>query len=1322
MAISYEKKRLWAWLLTVCLLVGMLTGLSGTGRSFFASANSDTEGLTISNFAFYVQDVSGEWVVPEGMENLENGQPAKVEFDWAIANNSHVKNFSVDFTEYATNFSISNVGSVDNQKDLLDESGEKVGTFYVTDGIFYIELNDDFVERSNITGKDAYFEGQLSADSLDDEGKAEIGFGDVVYTVPIDLNLPTSFVSFYKSTGATTYGEDGTIYQEFTITLNGSGTSTDIKVNDTPGEMLGAPTNITIDGVAYSGVFPIAIDKIEDGQKIEIKYQCAVDDSALTPDANFWSAPYQNKANITYTNSDDEEIKSNDFSAGVGVQKPTIHKSGVYTAPTQTWGWGGWTTTPGKVDWTITINVGDLDISNFSNFSDVLGDYLTADGIDLSNVTIADFVKGTDGVYRYTYSTTVDSEASDADGSVALKNTASVSVTYDGETFDLSSTATVHTPAKSGIKKELVSFDYVNRKISWKTTITIPASGLNSLVVDDNSWRNEKEMYIDTDSFVITYTNQWGNLTLVEGTDYTIGTTMNPANYCQLTFNMSSYNLMYAWGGEIVIAYDTYFPEKPTNNEISSIYDNYVQETFTDKSNNSGTASANAQYVILGSKSSYDRGSTWKVGADTLGWKICFALSKHSELKAGDVISAKDTLPANMVLDETSIVVDTSFWNTYYFDPWDTTLDAAIMNQLTYSYDKTTNVVEFKITLTEEILELVDQLATQHPNYITGLYVGYMTKIDDYASFVENGQQTYTNDCDIYLNDVLVGNTNYDQTLTPENVLSKGSETYENGKTIDFTLTVNPGAYKLSDTGYLTVKDTAGSALVIDVASVQVTDLYGTPIDSSKWSVGYDPSTQTTTFKVPDGMALKISYTMDINLAYGDQMDASNATNSASISGFASDNTKDSVSVIHEVVKANVTADAETATIKLYKYSVLGESIRPLDGAEFLLTPVNYNTATGEYEIAEGVPTIAFDVNSIQENAVTVAGVKYDQVYALTETKAPDGYAQSSEVYYFYIPSLDEENRIDVEHSSETEEYHSGIIYYENEELPEGVTPTPTPSPTETPTPTVTPTLTPMVSVTPTATPTSTPTPTVEPTATPTSTPTPTVEPTATPTSTPVPTNTPTATPTPTIPAKGSISIQKNDGTGAFIDGVEFTLYDQFPVAGVNGTVATTANGGKVTFSNLEPGTYYIQETKAADGYVLDDTIYVAVISRNTNNVIEIVINDGDVTIIDYTFVVINNTPTVTPSSTPTNTPTVTPTSTPVPTNTPTTVPTVTGSPTGGATTPTVTPTATPTPEPDGGQPETSDLSNMSMLVLFTIVSAFVMMVVISYKKKYEEE
>lgn len=75
----------------------------------------------------------------------------------------------------------------------------------------------------------------------------------------------------------------------------------------------------------------------------------------------------------------------------------------------------------------------------------------------------------------------------------------------------------------------------------------------------------------------------------------------------------------------------------------------------------------------------------------------------------------------------------------------------------------------------------------------------------------------------------------------------------------------------------------------------------------------------------------------------------------------------------------------------------------------------------------------------------------------------------------------------------------------------------------------------------------------------------------------------------------GKLALRKVSDTvnGKPLAGVEFTLYSDVNLVNVV-EVAVSGGNGEVEFaSKLAAGTYYLKETKALDGYALDDTVYM---------------------------------------------------------------------------------------------------------------------------------
>lgn len=93
-------------------------------------------------------------------------------------------------------------------------------------------------------------------------------------------------------------------------------------------------------------------------------------------------------------------------------------------------------------------------------------------------------------------------------------------------------------------------------------------------------------------------------------------------------------------------------------------------------------------------------------------------------------------------------------------------------------------------------------------------------------------------------------------------------------------------------------------------------------------------------------------------------------------------------------------------------------------------------------------------------------------------------------------------------------------------------------------------------------------------------------------------------------PGKGEFELNKTDEDGESLDGVTFELYDS---EGKVIRTETTKDGGKINFTGLPFGSYWIKETKTKDGYVVDRKIRRVLLGKDWN-VPEHPINLKDVT------------------------------------------------------------------------------------------------------------
>ena len=172
---------------------------------------ANPDGLTLSDF-----EITVNGTVVKDDSNVKNGDEVQIEFNWAIANNSHVNEFEVDLK--AQGITVNNYPVT----KLRDVTGREVGSWYIQDGKFYIVLDDAFTAESNISGG-GNIKGKVDFDAsnVDSDNKGEIKIGDASFTVNVDLNEAESYLNSSKTKGDVTWNaDDGSITQSYEVSYS----------------------------------------------------------------------------------------------------------------------------------------------------------------------------------------------------------------------------------------------------------------------------------------------------------------------------------------------------------------------------------------------------------------------------------------------------------------------------------------------------------------------------------------------------------------------------------------------------------------------------------------------------------------------------------------------------------------------------------------------------------------------------------------------------------------------------------------------------------------------------------------------------------------------------------------------------------------------------------------------------------------------------------------------------------------------------------------------------------------------------------------------
>lgn len=245
----------------------------------------------------------------------------------------------------------------------------------------------------------------------------------------------------------------------------------------------------------------------------------------------------------------------------------------------------------------------------------------------------------------------------------------------------------------------------------------------------------------------------------------------------------------------------------------------------------------------------------------------------------------------------------------------------------------------------------------------------------------------------------IIGSDSNGVTIEKQTLSKQGTYNPEtNGGRYPFKITLNGlGEDLVSDADTITLVDELSDTLILDTTSIRVVDTR-----TGKVVTNWTPSVEGQTLKIvlPDNLPLTVTYETTVNAAPGQTISISN---NAHWEGYA---TPSGGSVEDEKFSYSTggTAGADTSpsvTVKKLDQNNTGQA---LPGAKFTLEEVTYadgtfTPTTGGLSLtgttgADGTLTFG------KENGQTM---RYNTVYCLTETAAPEGYVMDAAPHYFAV-------------------------------------------------------------------------------------------------------------------------------------------------------------------------------------------------------------------------------------------------------------------------------------------------------------------------------
>lgn len=244
-----------------------------------------------------------------------------------------------------------------------------------------------------------------------------------------------------------------------------------------------------------------------------------------------------------------------------------------------------------------------------------------------------------------------------------------------------------------------------------------------------------------------------------------------------------------------------------------------------------------------------------------------------------------------------------------------------------------------------------------------------------------------------------IGSDSNGVTIEKQTMSKQGTYNPEtNGGRYPFKITLNGlGEDLVSDADTITLVDELSETLILDTTSIQVVNTR-TGEKVSDWTASVDG--QTLKIVLPDNLPLTVTYETTVNAAPGQTISISNKAHwkgYATPSGGSVEDNKFSYST-------GGTAGADTSpSVTVKKLDQYNTSLA-LPGATFTLVEGTY--ANGSFTATEnglsltgttgGDGTLTFGKESGQT-------MKYNTVYCLTETAAPEGYVMDAVPHYFAV-------------------------------------------------------------------------------------------------------------------------------------------------------------------------------------------------------------------------------------------------------------------------------------------------------------------------------
>lgn len=244
-----------------------------------------------------------------------------------------------------------------------------------------------------------------------------------------------------------------------------------------------------------------------------------------------------------------------------------------------------------------------------------------------------------------------------------------------------------------------------------------------------------------------------------------------------------------------------------------------------------------------------------------------------------------------------------------------------------------------------------------------------------------------------------IGNDSNGVTIGKQTLSKQGTYNPEtNGGRYPFKITLNElGEDLVSGSDTITLVDDLSDTLILDTTSIQVVNTKTGEVVSN-WTASVEG--QTLKIVLPDNLPLTVTYETTVNAAPGQTISISN---NAHWKGYTTPS-GGSVEVEEFHYSSGGTAGADTSPSVTVKKLDQYNTSQALPGAKFTLVEVSY--ADGSFTATENGLSLT---GTTGEDGTLTFGkesgqtMKYNTVYCLTETAAPEGYVLDAVPHYFAV-------------------------------------------------------------------------------------------------------------------------------------------------------------------------------------------------------------------------------------------------------------------------------------------------------------------------------